>query len=194
MFNIQTLNPSLLNDFLELQKDILIRKFPEPRKTNKKGRPTVGFFWVIAGICIISRIEGITWRDLPVKLANCDFLIKKGYLRRIPHYSTFNRYWNKISVISIETWISRLGAMISDGKDIDIAIDSTGYKLRFGRIWRFLKWTPRMLLRSSKIFRKVHIIIGVQSRAIIAITTSKARYHDFYIFPRVWKKCFKRLL
>jgi len=102
------LKPLVLNEFLEVQKSILSRKFPEPRRMSKRVHPRIGCFWVLAGICIVAKLENIPWRDLPSKLSSCNFQLEKGFLQRIPSYSTFNRFWNRISAQNIETWISHL--------------------------------------------------------------------------------------
>ena len=99
----QILNPHVLNEFLNVQKSILRRKFPEAKRKSKRGRPRIGYFWVLAGICIVAKLENIAWRDLPSKLSNCTFLVEEGFLQRIPSYSTFNRIWNRISVQNLET-------------------------------------------------------------------------------------------
>jgi len=135
----QILNSLVLNEFLEVQKPILRHKFPEPRRMSKRALLRIRYFWVLAGICIVAKLENIAWRDLPSKLSCCTFLVEEGLLQRISSYSAFNRIWNRISFQNLETWISHLGYQLSKLDARDLTIDSLGFGTRSGSIWRFIK-------------------------------------------------------
>jgi len=190
----QILNPHVLNEFLEVQKSILRRKFPEAKRKSKRGRPRIGYFWVLAGICIVAKLENIAWRDLPSKLSNCTFLVDEGLLQRIPSYSTFNRIWNRISVQNLETWISHLGYQQSKLDAGDLAIDSSGFETRSGSIWRFIKWDRRKLSKTSKLFRKIHLAVSLPSRAVVSAVATKSQEQDAHGFGRLWLKLSKKLI
>lgn len=193
MLPTQTLNPQVVKQFIDLQKAILRRKFPEVKSTSKRGRPRVGFFWVLAAICIVARNEGITWRELPSKLSSCQFLIEEGYLQKIPHFTTLNRIWNKMTVHNIETWVSRLGYTLGKTTASDLAVDSSGFEMQPGSVWRLAKWNRKVLSKTSKFFHKIHIAVVLPSRAVVTAVATKSKTHDARAFGRVWQKMSKRL-
>ena len=189
----QTLNPQVLKQFIDLQKTILRPKFPEQKITQKRGRPKVGLFWILAAICIIAKQEGITWRELPVKLSTSQFLIDEGYLRRISHFTTFNRVWNRISKTNLETWISSSGYALSKKDASDLAVDSSGFEKQPGSVWRLAKWDGRVFSKTSNFFLKIHILVTLPSRAVVGIADTKSKTHDAKGFGKVWLKMSKRL-
>ena len=144
----------ILNPFLKVQKPILRRKFPEPKRMSKRGRPRIVYFWVLAGTCIIAKLVNIPWRDLPSNLSSCTFLLEKGLLRRISSYSTFNGFWNRISIENLETWTSCRGYHLSKLDSRGLAIDSSGLETMSVSIGGLSNRTdasfPRLLSSSEK--------------------------------------------
>ena len=94
------------------------------------------------------------------KLALCGFLIKEGYLKHIHSKTTFHRMWNNIKQESLENWIRGMGYIsVVTWEDSECAVDSSGFKITTGGLWRYLKWAKGQLKKTSKIFRKVHSLI-----------------------------------
>lgn len=150
--------------------------------------------WVIVAICVFARLNNITWRDLPIKLEFCDFLIKEDYLTAIPSKSTFHKYWNDVTEANLESWIRMSGFSLTSKQDRDIVIDSSGFELIIGKFWRLVKWGKSYISKTSSIFCKIHIAVALPSRAIVAIETSKSIDSDAKMFGPLWKRCYKRLL
>ncbi|MCY3415156.1 MAG: transposase, partial [Candidatus Heimdallarchaeota archaeon] len=193
MLSTQSIDPHELRLFIEIHQDFLRPKFPEPRKTTKCGRPRIGFRWVVIAICVFARVSNIVWEDLPDQLKNCDFLVEKGYLRNIPEKSTFHDYWSDSDTSSWRSWIRMSGYALTTDKDQDIAIDSSGFKLTIGKVWRLVKWNAKAILKTSDIFCKVHLAVALPSRAIVAIETSRSRVHDSVVFGPIWKHMYTRI-
>ena len=189
----QIIDPLYLSEFIHSNESILINKFSEAENSKKIGRPRIGLTWVIIAICVFARSQNIVWRDLPSKLKYCDFLIDEGYLTSIPSKSTFHRMWMQISEANLSSWIRRLG--FEDSKDTiaDLLIDSSGFELRPGSIWRHVKWTKTKISKTSTLFRKIHLAIALPSRAIVGIYGSEAKMYDSVAFAPLVLKVYKWL-
>ena len=77
--------------------------------------------------------------------------------------------------------------------DRDLAIDSSGFELLVGSIWRLLKWGKRTICKSFSLFLKVHLVVVFPSRAIVSIEVSKSTVHDSVAFGAVCKSLYKRI-
>ena len=190
----QIIDPHTLRDFILLHQDFLRPKFPDAKITSKRGRPRIGLRWVIIAICVYAKVDNIVWRDLPSKLRLCEFLIEEEYLIKIPSKSTFHRYWDLVPKSSLESWIRMSGHSLSDEKDENLAIDSSGFEMMTGSFWRLVKWGRKTILKSSNIFCKAHIAVALPCRAIVGISTSSSTDHDAKIFGPLWRKMYSRMI
>ena len=144
---------------------------------------------MIVALVVIARIEGIAWRKLGEKLAWCDFLVEEGWMTKIPSKSTFHAIWRGIDKRLLEQWIILQGKEITSRKEVKgLAVDSSGFKNRQASLWRFLKWSKGGLKRTSRLFRKIHLIIALPSRAIVSLTHSHSNTHDSKVFGGLWQK------
>lgn len=194
MFASQIINPHVLQQFILLNEYILRIKFPEARITSKRGRPRIGLRWVLVAICVFARNEQITWKKLPEKLSNCNFLIENGYLSKIPSKSTFHRVWSGVSKANLNSWIRKIGYELSKSNVEDLVVDSSGFETKIGSIWRIVKWDRRLLSKLSKLFLKIHIAVALPSRAITSIFVSESAMHDAKAFGPLWLRMSKRLI
>ena len=193
MRQTQITDPHELKKFILLHQDFLRPKFPEPKITSKRGRPRIGLTWVVIAICVFARVNNIVWRDLPTNLRYCNFLIEEGYLVCIPCKSTFHSYWDETTQSNLESWIRMSGNSLTSLEDQDAAIDSSGFELFIGKVWRMLKWGKKTILKTSNLFCKVHIAVALPSRAVVAIETSKSSTHDSVMFGPLWKHMYMRI-
>ena len=153
---MQKFDSEVVKGFL-VENEIFIRsKFPESRRSGKSrvGRPKIGLRWVIVALCVLGRMESVSWRDLPHKLSLCHFLIEDEYLQSIPGKSKFNGVWNEINQKSLQSWIRMLGNYIAKPSANSLVADSSGFKFTGGSLWRYLKWAQKRLSKSSKLFKK----------------------------------------
>lgn len=194
MFPAQIINPQVLSEFIHSNEDILRRKFPETKIHSNIGRPRIGLRWVVIAICVFARTQNIVWRDLPSKLRYCDFLIDQEYLEAIPSKSTFHRMWMQVSEANLSSWIRMIGYEDSRSSIEDLAVDSSGFELRPGSIWRFIKWNRSLLSKNSTLFRKIHLTIALPSRAIVGIHGSDAKRFDSKAFGPLILSVYKRLI
>jgi len=197
MLLLQKLDPHVVKQFIELNKDLVRRRFAEKRVGDRRkgGAPRLGERWIIVLLCVIGRMEGVPWRTLPLKLSLCEFLTREGYLRAIPSKTTFHRVWQNVRVQSLESWIRALGYNTAvKWEDSECAIDSSGFKVTTGNLWRYLKWAKGQLKKTSKLFRKVHIIISLPSRTVVSLTTSPSTAHDSKVCSKLFQTLPKRLI
>lgn len=190
------INPYKLRIFLITLQDFLMRKYSDRKKSNI-GRKRIGPRWVFIALALVCRSENIAWRNVPSMLSTCEFLIEEGYLIRIPSWQKFYLEWNKVKADGLERFIIQLGTKITNStklEEFDVAVDSSGFAIYGGSVWRFLKWSKSQVKKTSKLFRKVHIAISLPKRAIISIARSKSINHDSVIFSKLWKKLPKRLI
>jgi len=191
----QTFTPQVVQMFIALLKPFARRRFPEPRRTSNRGRPRCGERWVLVLLCLYAKSVNTRWRDIPEKLSLCDFLLEQNLLAYIPSKSTFHRVWQDTPVSSIESLIRSIGYKVAIiGGDIAFAVDSSGFKIIVGCIWRLLKWEVKKLTKTASIFKKVHIGVSLPSRAIVTITTTLSTTHDSVASGILFKNLSKRLL
>lgn len=191
---LQKFDPQVVHAFLILLKTFARRRFPEPRKTSTKGAPRCGKRWVLVLLCLLGRKENVRWRDLPKKLDLCTFLVEDGYVNKIPSKSTFHRVWQGVELSSLESLIRGIGYKVAKTVgDTCFAVDSSGFKVILGSIWRLLKWDKKKLKKTSSIFKKVHMGVSLPSRAIVTITTSPPTTHDSKALGTLLKDLYKRL-
>ena len=185
------IDPLILAEFIIQNKEFLRPKFPEPKKKSKVGRPRIGEFWVLVSICVFARANNITWEALPTKLRLCNFLIENRYLTRFPSKSTFHRAWQRIKSSNLESWIKKIGY----SQELEaLAVDSSGFEKRTGSIWRFVKWNGSFLKKSSNLFKKIHIVVALPSRAIVGIHISNVNTYDSKAFGPLILRTYKRVL
>ena len=194
MITTHTIHSPVLKDYLQIHEPFLTAKFPEPKKETAKGRPRIGARWVVMAIILFARAHGITWRQLPLQLASCHFLVEQGYLRSIPSKSTFHRYWEQITLKNIESLIKKVGPSHVSCEDEDMAIDSSGVELLIGSWWRQAKWVKKPISKTSSIFRKVHLAVALPSRAIVSIVITASTTHDTIGFGALWTRMYQRVI
>ncbi|MCH8907617.1 MAG: transposase [Candidatus Heimdallarchaeota archaeon] len=79
-------------------------------------------------------------------------------------------------------------------EDCSCAMDSSGFKIITEQLWRYTKYASAVITKTSKAFRKVHIIIGLPSRAIVSVANSDSKTHDSQLCGKLFKKLSKRLI
>lgn len=72
-------------------------------------------------------------------------------------------------------------------------MDSSGFELRSGSIWRHIKWGRSLISKNSTLFRKIHLAIALPSKAIVGIHGSEAKRFDSKAFGPLILSVYKRL-
>ena len=137
MLILQKLDSQVVKQSIELNKNLVRRRSTEKRTEDRSngGAPRLGERWIIILLCVIGRMEGVSWRTLPLKLSLCEFLTREGYLRAIPSKTTFHRIWQDVRVESLESWIRAIGYNTAvKWEDSECMVDSSGFKITTGNL------------------------------------------------------------
>jgi hypothetical protein len=133
-----------------------------------------------------------TWQEYTVQLKKIEpILIQFGAVEAPKKTSLYNA-WKSLAphqIKSLTTQVARILIL----PDEDTAIDSSGFILKVGSIWRYIKYKSSELKRSSKRFYKFHIIISTVSKTILAVDWSKSPEHDYPEGRKLIKKVGPRL-
>jgi hypothetical protein len=55
--------------------------------------------------------------------------------------TTFHRAWQNVRVESLENWIRAMDYNTAvEWEDSECSVDSSGFKITTGNLWRYLKW------------------------------------------------------
>jgi hypothetical protein len=76
----------------------------------------------------------------------------------------------------------------------DITVDSSGFELRSGSLWRLVKWNRSLISKTSSIFNNVHLAVALPCRSIVGIHVSEAKKFDSIAFGSLILSAHKRLL
>ncbi len=194
MTKIIKLDPDSFHNHLSLLKHLFESRFPDPKKSsNPQGAPRKWPKWLIISLGLLGAVLDFTWQEYTRQLKQIEnILIEFGAIEAPGKTSLYNA-WKSLSpgqIKSLNTQMARL--LIQDGEDS--AMDSSGFLLKVGSIWRFIKYSSSELKRSSKRFFKFHIVVSTKSKAILAVEWSKSPDHDYPIGRKLVKKVGQRLL
>ncbi len=179
MTKLVKLDPDNFQKELSLLKNLFQARFPEPKKSlNPQGAPRKWPRWLIITLGLLGASLDFTWHEYTLQLKKIEqILIKFGAVEAPKKTSLYNA-WKSLSphqIKSLTTQVARILIL----PDEDTAIDSSGFILKVGSIWRFIKYQSSELKRSSKRFYKFHIIISTKSKTILAVNWSKSPEHDY---------------
>lgn len=193
MSKLIKLDPDNFQQELSLLKNLFEARFPEPKRCkNPQGAPRKWPRWLIMSLGLLGASLDFTWQEYTLQLKKIEStLIKFGAVEAPKKTSLYNA-WKSLSphqIKSLTTQVARILIL----PDEDSAIDSSGFILKVGSIWRYIKYKSSELKRSSKRFYKFHIIISTKSKTVLAVDWSKSPEHDYPEGRKLIKKVGKRL-
>lgn len=194
MFNILCIDPAKLDKHLKLLKLLLRPRFPErPPPEGRGGRPRKWERWVIIALALIGGSLPLSWSNYTQELKGCENIIKKWGATGLPGKTSLFNAWKEISELQLINQITLLGRKICPQPQ-SVAMDSTGFILKGGTIWRILKWSKSLLKKTSRLFWKVHLIVETRKQAILSIALSPSKTHDVKRSGALLHRLGKRLL
>ena len=193
MLKLIKLDPDNFEKQLALLKNLFQSRFPEPKKSkNPQGAPRKWPKWLIICLGLLRAKFDFTWEEYTLELKRIeDVLIEFGAIEAPKKTSLYNG-WKSLTprqIKSLTTQVARI--LILDSEDT--AIDSSGFFLKVGSIWRYVKYKSSEIKRSSKRFYKFHIIVSTKSKAVLAVDWSKSPEHDYPEGRKLIKKVGSRL-
>jgi len=93
-------------------------------------------------------------------------------------------------IMSLTTQIARILVV----EPTDVSVDSSGFLLKLGSLWKTVKYTGTSFKRTSKIFYKIHIVVDTTTKTVLALNWSKSPSHDFPIALKLVRQLGKRML
>lgn len=193
---LMTISPTTLESILAFLKPYLERSFPEPPEPeSNRGAPRKYSRWLVIALGIIGSITKYSWEEYVDQLQPLAGLINdfNSYKAEdIPAKTTVYNGYRKISASKIKSLTAQFGKEVAE---LDrVAIDSSGFKLRLGKIWNLISYEAGKLKRTSKIFYKFHIIVDTATKSILAVNWSKSPDHDYPVGNKLVRKLGSRVL
>lgn len=187
------LDPDNFHKELSLLKNLFRSRFPDPKKgKNPQGAPRKWPKWLIMCLGFLRASLDFTWQEYALQLKKIEpTLIEFGAVEA-PKKTSLYDAWKSLTprqIKSLTTQVARILILVGE----DTAIDSSGFLLKLGSIWRYVKYTSSEIKRSSKLFYKFHIIVSTKSKAILAVDWSKSPEHDYPEGRKLIKKVGPRL-
>lgn len=193
MLQILKLDPDRFRLHLALLKDLFEPRFPEPKKSkNPQGAPRKWPRWLIVALGLIGAVLDFTWQQYTEYLAEIEEVLLDFGAVSAPKKTSLYNAWRSVpsgQIKSLTTQVSRL--LVEPGEDS--AIDSSGFLLKVGSIWIFIKYRRSELKRSSKRFFKFHIVVSTRTKAVLGVEWSKSPEHDYPVGRKLIKKIGKRM-
>lgn len=190
------LSPTKFRILLAFLKDFLQCTFPEPPKPkSKRGAPRKFSRWLVVALGMIGSVLDFTWEEYVNQLQPLAELINEfnSYeTNEVPGKTTVYNGFRKLKprqIKSLTTQVSRV--LCEPGR---VAIDSSGFILSLGRIWKMVSYRTNSLKRTSKIFYKMHIIVDTATKSILAVNWSKSPDHDYPVAVKLVMQLGKRIL
>jgi len=187
------LDPDSFRNHLSLLKNLFKARFPDQKKSsNPQGAPRKWPKWLIVSLGLLGAVLDFTWQEYIQQLKKIENILIEFGATEAPKKTSVYNAWKSLppgQIKSLTTQVARL--LVLEGEDT--AIDSSGFLLKVGSIWRFIKYKSSELKRSSKRFYKFHILVSTQTKAILAVEWSKSPDHDYPLGRKLIKKVGCRL-
>jgi len=187
------LDPDNFQKVLFLLKNLFQARFPDQKKSeNSSGAPRKWSKWLIVALGFLGASLDFTWQEYTHQLKKIENVLQEFGAVEAPKKTSIYNAWKSIpssQIKSMTTQVSRL--LVQENEDC--AIDSSGFLLKVGCIWRFIKYSSSELRRSSKRFYKFHIVVSTVSKTVLAVDRSKSPDHDYPMGRKLIKKVGTRL-
>ena len=112
---------------------------------------------------------------------------------RLPAKTTLYNAAYDVPPKQIRSLTTQIGKILVE-EPINVSVDSSGFLLKLGSLWKTVKYTGTRFKRTSKMFYKVHIVVDTATKTILAVNWSKSPDHDFPISLKLVKQLGKRML
>lgn len=169
--------------FLDLLEDLCSRLPEEPG--GKVGRPNASNKDMV--FCMAAKLyEGLSSRRVSSDL---NIALQRGHIGHVPHFNTILKYFNNPAMAPFLTALIRLSALPLKDLETTFAVDASGLSSAFYSRWFDYRF-GHLDGRESKIhdWIKIHVICGVKTNIVTAITVTEGKASDFPQFPDLVKK------
>lgn len=193
MLKLVKLDPDNFQKELSLLKNLFNARFPEPKKSkNPQGAPRKWPRWLIMCLGLLGASLEFTWQEYALQLKRIEPILMEFGAVAAPKKTSLYSAWKSLPPQQIKSLVTQVARILIQS-DEDTAIDSSGFLLKVGSIWRYVKYKSSEIKRSSKRFYKFHIIISTKSKTVLAVDWSKSPEHDYPEGRKLIKKVGARL-
>ena len=193
MTKLIKLDPDNFEKELSLLKNLFRSRFPDPKRSeNPQGAPRKWPRWLIICLGLLRASLDFTWEEYTLQLKKIESVLIQFGAVEAPKKTSLYNAWQSLTPRQIKSLTTQIARILILSEE-DTAIDSSGFILKVGSIWRYIKYSSSELKRSSKRFYKFHIIISTQSKAILAVDWSKSPEHDYPEGRKLIKKVGSRI-
>jgi len=187
------LDPDSFHNHLSLLKNLFEARFPDQKKSiNPQGAPRKWPRWLIVSLGLLGAVLDFTWQEYTLQLKKIENILVEFGALEAPRKTSLYNAWISLPPTHIKSLTTQVARLLIQENE-DCAMDSSGFLLKVGCIWRFIKYSSSELRRSSKRFYKFHIIVSTISKAILAVEWSKSPDHDYPVGRKLIKRVGKRL-
>ena len=176
--NKHSINSADLKLFLELLKPFILNFFPLEKSRREAGRKPIGQKWLLIALGLYKSTHFFTWKSFAEAIKPCSEILASFGLLNSPSRSTLFKYFSEAPPEYLNEILTEIGLKMVKKSSKDLAIDSSGFQVKAGSIWRLLKWNKSSLKKSTKHFKKAHIIIDCWSKAVLGLRITASTEAD----------------
>jgi transposase len=106
----------------------------------------------------------------------------KGFIDKVPHFNSISYYLQMESLTPVLTRLIELSSLPAEPFESDFAVDSTGFSTN-----RYARWLDerQMLGKTRREWIKIHLICGVRTHMVTAVSATGGRVGDSPQFARL---------
>lgn len=194
MNHLLTIHPTELYNTLQVLKDLLRPRFPEqPKPQGPGGCPRQWPRGLIVALALIGVSLSLSWNKYTQELQRCEQELRGCGATKVPGKTSLFNAWREMTELQLIRQVTQLGRILVPTPE-NLAIDSTGFMMKGGSIWRVVKWTKSLLKRTSRLFHKVHLIVDTETQTILSCALSQAHIADIKRTGPLLKHLGKRVI
>lgn len=160
--------------FLDMLRE-LCRCVEQKKRSARRGRPSMSFEEVLFCMNLMIYHNKSSRRTISELQLTKD----RGLLNKVPHYNTILKYFNFPDVKDYLVKMIEISSLPLKQHEKYFAADSTGFSTSsFGR-W----FNSRVKSDEHRIWRKAHVMCGVNTQIITAVCVDKGTSPDSKAFP-----------
>ncbi len=166
--------------FLGILEDLCSRLRQE--EVGRVGRPSAGTREMV--FCMVAKLyEGLSSRRVSSDLT---IAMQRGHISKVPHFNTILKYFNDPAMTPLLTNLVELSALPLKDFETTFAVDASGLSSAFYSRWLDVRLNPKK--KAILDWIKVHIICGVKSNIVTAITVTDGTSNDSPHFPELVRR------
>jgi len=200
ILKITTIDQAKLRLLLDFLKPLFKKRFPD-QKNTKFGPKRKFSRWLLVILGLLGAHVDMSWKEYIVQLQPMKDMILSfnqperadTEVEKLPAKTTIYKAAYSVPPSQIMSLTHQIARIMVDAPS-NVSVDSSGFLLKLGSIWRTVKYTGTRFKRTSRIFYKIHIVVDTATKTVLALNWSKSPTHDFPMALKLLRQLGKRLL